>query len=132
MNENNDCNLEENSIRDIEASKECLTFLLGRMFHPQVICSAPGMTCKRLSDTIRFLARSLEREENLMIKAGYPDFAAHQKEHKRLLQSLNVKKERLVCSNYDNGEILSFFADWRNHHTLTFDKPFEEFLQKRC
>ncbi len=117
-------------VKSIDASRECLSFVLGRLFHPQVICARPGGICSRIEDTARFLARNLEREEHLMTETGYPGFAAHKREHKKFLGNLDRMKHRLVCGGYDNTLVADFLSEWTNDHAAAFDKPFGDFLRE--
>ncbi len=120
----------DTGVTAIDASRECLSFVLGRLFHPRVICARPGGTCSRIEDTARFLARNLEREEHLMTESGYPDFAAHKREHGKLLKNLDKMKRRLVCGEYDNALVADFLSGWTNNHAAAFDKPFGDFLRE--
>lgn len=120
----------DTGVKAIDASRECLSFVLGRLFHPQVICARPGGACSRIEDTVRFLARNLEREEHLMTETGYPGFAAHKRQHRKLLENLDGMKRRLVCGEYDNALVADFLSEWTNDHTIAFDKPFGDFLRE--
>ncbi len=118
-------------IATLDASRECLHFLLDRFFHPSVICAHPGANghCSRIEDTIRFLARNLEREEQLMETLDYPGLEEHRREHQRLLAELNRMARDLECSHYDNAIPLDFLRDWTTKHTSAFDKPFADFVR---
>ncbi len=120
----------DTGVKAIDASRECLSFVLGRLFHPQVICARPGGVCSRIEDTVRFLVRNLEREEHLMTRSGYPGFAAHRREHGKLLENLNDMEHRLVCGEYDNALVADFLSEWTNDHAAAFDKPFGDFLRE--
>ena len=115
-------------VRTIDASRKCLSFVLGRLFHPRVICAAPGGRCTRIEDTILFVRRNLDREDRLMTEAAYPGFAAHKREHKTLLSELDGMRRTLICGSYDNALVSDFLTDWTRRHTASFDKPFGEFL----
>ena len=120
----------DTGVKAIDASRECLSFVLDRLFHPQVICARPGGACSRIEDTARLLARNLEREEHLMTKTGYPGFAAHKREHRKFLDDLDGMKRRLVCGEYDNALVAGFLSEWTFDHATAFDKPFGDFLRE--
>ncbi len=118
--------------RAIESNWEYLSFTLDRLFHPQVICSDPGGSCSRLEQIIRFLSRSQEHEERLMIETCYPMFAAHKRKHRALIRTLNGMKRALTCGNYDNAIVFGLLTEWGRRHTIHFDKPLGNFLRNRA
>lgn len=120
----------ESGIRDIDVNRECLSFVLERLFHPQVICFDPGETCSRIEETIRLISRNMEREERLMVETEYPGFAGHKREHEKLLVRLGRLKRTLACSNYDNSLVAEFLTEWAESHAADFDKPFGDFLRE--
>lgn len=116
-------------IRSLDVSHKCLEFVLDRLFHPRMMCAVQGGACARIKDTIRFLARNLEREEQLMRAAKYPRFAVHAREHKKLLEKLTKMERTMICGDYDNRQVSEFLADWMDDHVTAFDKPFGDFLR---
>lgn len=118
-------------VSSLDESRQCLQFVLDRLFHPQVICADQGGVCARIKDTIRLLARNLEREERLMLESGYSGFAVHKREHEKLLIKLANMEHTLICGDYDNRQVSEFLTDWMNHHVAAFDKPFGDFLRAR-
>ena len=130
MFETNRSSNDNDAVRIIEASRDCLVFVLHQLFHPQMICADPGGTCSRIEDTIRFLSRSLEREERLMAATGYPALAAHKREHEKLLRKLERMKRTLVCGGYDNTLVFDDVTEWTRNHAAAFDKPVTDFLRK--
>lgn len=118
-------------IGSLDASRQCLQFVLDRLFHPRVMCADQGGSCARIKDTIRLLARNLEREEQLMLESRYPCFAVHKREHERVLLKLAKMERTLICGDYDNHQISEFLTGWMNHHVADFDKPFGDFFHAR-
>lgn len=116
--------------RAIESNQENLLFVLDRLFHPSVMCAESSGTCSRIEDTVRFLARNLEREERLMAEIDYPELVAHKREHETLLRDLGNMKGTLICGVYDNAVLFNFLTKWSEEHIATYDKPFCEFLRQ--
>lgn len=116
-------------IASVDTSHQCLQFVLDRLFHPQVMCADQGGVCARIKDTIRFVTRSFDNEERLMLESGYPDFVPHRREHEKLLRSLTEMECTLVCGDYDNRRVFAFLTKWTNRHAAAFDKPFGNFLR---
>jgi len=130
MAETNRPSNDNGAVRIIDASRESLAYVLEQLFHPHVICADPGGTCSRIEDTIRFLARNLEREERLMAAAGYPGLTVHRAEHEKLLRKLERMKLSLVCGSYDNTVVFDSVVDWTKRHAADHDKPFGDFLRQ--
>lgn len=121
----------ESGVPIVDVSKQCLLYLSGKMFHPQVICQTPGNSCGRLEDAILFISRNLEKEEALMIAAGYPDLEAHRDDHGALIGELTAMCQELKCSSYDNSAVLNLLAEWVVQHTQNHDKKFGEYWAAR-
>ncbi|HEB79244.1 MAG TPA: hypothetical protein ENI79_02055 [Rhodospirillales bacterium] len=119
-------------VRAIDAGREYMFFVLDRFFHPQVICADPGGTCSRLEDAIHFLKKHQEREERLMIEAGYLGygFATHKRKHKELQRNLDKMRRTLVCGGYDSAMVADFLTEWMKRHATNFDKPFGDFVRR--
>jgi len=112
----------------IGANYEALFFVLDRYFHKQTTCMNSQGPCDRIADTHRLMTRNLEREEQLMLDAGYPDFDDHKHEHQQILRMLKRFQDTFVCSEYDNSIVSEFVLKWARQHAIAFDKPFCDFL----
>ncbi|WP_051309154.1 bacteriohemerythrin [Desulfogranum japonicum] len=72
-------------------------------------------------------------EENIMLKAEYPDLGKHKLHHLQLLDKLStqgqlyMQEEQLVKDN----EMFDFLVDWFLHHTTGVDKDFAKFFHKK-
>ncbi len=93
------------------------------------MCAEPGGSCNRIEDTIHFLVRNLKREEQLMDLSGFPDAAAHKRDHELVLRRLDRMRHTLVCGRYDNTQVAEFLQGWIDQHTSAFDKHFGRYLQ---
>jgi len=109
---------------------ESLSYLTAKFFEPHVICAKPGGTCNRIVDTIRFLKRNFNREEQVMDVIDYPEAFRHKEDHRYLLRKLTILKRRLVCSGYDNAVLFDMLRDWQNAHISRFDEPLGRFLRE--
>ena len=72
-------------------------------------------------------------EENMMFRAGYPDYEDHKQHHKRLFADL-APKLSLVEIKYSEENLIrliDFLVDWFFHHTTSEDKKFAEFLKQK-
>lgn len=117
----------KNTVRFIDANKECLEFLTRHYFDPAVICHNENSSCPRIEDTLRFIERNFEREEFLIRASGYKAFDEHKNDHKVLIKSLQRIQKKFKCSEYDNSLVVDEIMKWLARHTAEFDHDFIQF-----
>lgn len=82
-----------------------------------------------LSELVNYTMVHFKNEEALMAKGGYPNLAAHQKEH----QDLKLKVQDLL-KKYNAGsvtlgiETANFLRDWLQKHILETDKQYMDYV----
>lgn len=85
-----------------------------------------------LSELIAFARLHFATEEELMLKYAYPDYPAHQAEHKLVLGQMNKLADYLK-----ENSAISFDAeadeseDWVTKHLLERDAPLGKFLNEK-
>lgn len=114
--------------REIDRANECLEFLLEEMFLKNPPCEGDSVSCRKIEDTQRFLARQFAREENMMARTRYPATAAHRTEHAVLLERLETMRRDLVCGAYDTGKVYEHLTAWAADHVTRFDRDLGQFL----
>jgi len=69
-------------------------------------------------------------EENMMMRAGYPDYVLHKAHHRALLDQLGTKEVRLALerSEQRKAEVVNYLIDWFLIHTNKEDRKVAEFL----
>lgn len=85
---------------------------------------------EKLCDRTR---RHFAVEEEMMLEAGYPGYALHQREHVMLLAELKstfAARLRDGCCNM-NPEILSALKSWFIVHVVSSDREFAQWLSDR-
>lgn len=117
--------------REIDRANECLEFLLEEMFLKNPPCKGAAVSCRKIEDTLRFLARQFAREENLMDRTRYPATAAHRAEHAALLDRIEAMRRDLVCGAYDTAKVYEYLTDWATDHVTRFDQELGHFLASR-
>jgi len=122
--------LKMNTVRFIDANKECLEFLTRQYFDPAVICHNENSSCPRIEDTLRFIERNFEREEFLIRASGYKALDEHKNDHKVLIKSLQRIQKKFKCSEYDNSIVVDEITKWLTRHTAEFDHDFIEFWNR--
>ena len=72
-------------------------------------------------------------EENMMLKAGYPNLEAHRHHHRELIDQLNAREWKLRTrpSDEEASNLVAFLKQWFLSHTTREDKQFAEFLKAR-
>ncbi len=77
-----------------------------------------------------YVDEHFEREERFMIRAGYPDFVAHKKEHdafRDAIMSLRDFHERSP-NEIDAQKIVTFLENWLLNHILKIDTQYAPYL----
>lgn len=77
-------------------------------------------------EVINYTVDHFKTEFQLMQEANYPDIAAHEEVHERLLQEI-----RDVMQHFDQGNellILQTLKDWLLNHIVQSDQPLADFL----
>jgi hemerythrin-like metal-binding protein len=85
-----------------------------------------------LSELIAFTRLHFATEEELMLKYAYPDYQAHQAEHKVVLGQMNKLADQLAQDSgisFDTQADIS--QDWVTKHLLERDVPLGRFLNKK-
>ena len=93
-------------------------------------------TCKyEIGPTTKFLEEYIiehfRDEEEMMRKAGYPDFDAHKAIHEKFISDFNELKKNLESesSNYTKSVYTNqIVVDWILEHIQEIDKSFGRFL----
>lgn len=69
-------------------------------------------------------------EENMMLKANYPDLPEHKRHHFELINELSAKSNRIQqnTSVESINLFIRFLLDWFFHHTAKVDKKFADYL----
>lgn len=72
-------------------------------------------------------------EENMMMRAGFPELAQHKEHHRDLIDKLSYQESMLALNKLDkdDGEIIDFLVQWFLKHTAVEDRRFADFLHAR-
>ncbi len=82
-----------------------------------------------LRQLIDYTAKHFAAEEKLMVQKGYPALAAHQAEHKMLIDKVLAFKK-----DFDAGiasitpDLMKFLQNWLTNHIQTVDRKYGEFI----
>lgn len=68
-------------------------------------------------------------EENMMFRAGFPNYADHKRLHDELLEELNIRQALFLRQQTSAHEVIDFLQHWFLHHTLHEDHHFAAYLR---
>lgn len=119
-------------IRQIDADHQKLIGLINELHDAMAAGKANDVLGKILGELISYTKKHFTTEETLMKLHGYPDFAAHKKEHEDLTKTVlelqekfNAGKGGLTISTF------SFLKDWLTRHILGTDKRYAPYLRAK-
>ncbi len=99
-------------------------------FHDSMLAGqAAGTLTSVLSKLIDYTQTHFRNEEQLLRRLGYPDFAAHKKEHDLLTANVLELKEGLGAGRIKASiETMRFLRDWLVNHIMRTDMAYKPFL----
>lgn len=102
-------------------------------------CSAPAGTLivtetETLARLLEYTKHHFQREEMLMKKEGYPDFADHKELHDDLLLiTLNFQEQLQSAEIHEiTDETLEFLRSWIVNHIMAVDMEFANYLKLKA
>lgn len=85
-----------------------------------------------LTDLGAYAARHFQHEESLLEACGYPDLAAHKREHQAFRQEIDAHRSLLTASpmgqNVVPEDLYRFLVEWWNDHILEADRKYRTHL----
>ena len=85
-----------------------------------------------LQQLMNYAKEHFSSEENLLIKAAYPQMAVQKSEHQAFIKWITDVKTRFDKGDMVLGvEIMDFLQKWWTNHILKSDKGYSEHLNKR-
>ncbi len=113
-------------LRELDTANESLFYVLGHLFDRGVECQGRSCvgdsSCRRIDSLIAFISRKLGREEALMERCGYPDRAAHCRDHGYAVTRLVEWRRLPLCHSNYQASLTTFLFDWTAKHIATFDR----------
>lgn len=85
-----------------------------------------GGVLRRLAN---YTVEHFQREEKFFAETGYPNAAAHKREHEKLKAQVMAEIQKFQAGTVGLGmETLNFLRDWLKHHIQESDKAYSAHL----
>jgi hemerythrin len=100
--------------------------------HAAVAAGRPNAELQqRLVSLFDFTEKHFTAEEELMLAAGYPEYAAHKSAHRELLEQLSVLLKDIAAGTVNPSHLLQTFIEvWVEQHVVRDDKALAAFLNR--
>lgn len=86
-----------------------------------------------IKELIHYLSVHFHQEHIIMMKANYPGFAAHSKEHENFTEKVDGFLRDYKEGNQDLGlNMVVFMKEWIREHTTKMDMQYAEYLLKNA
>ncbi len=86
-----------------------------------------------INELIHYLSVHFHQENMVMMKANYPGFAAHSKEHEKFTEKVDGFLRDYKEGNQDLGlNMVVFMRKWIREHTTKMDIQYAEYLLKNA
>lgn len=83
-----------------------------------------------LGELIKYTGYHFRDEEEMLLKANYPDFEAHQQKHIKLKERVMTFKERYDNKETIGAELLAFLKEWLVNHIQHSDFEYLNHIKK--
>jgi len=120
------------NVRELDAQHRTMAESVNRL-HTAVERHADQETVGAILDELVECTREhFATEERMMLEHGYPEYGAHMREHRDLMEQLETVRRRVTGGS---GPVFSaaadFSSDWVMVHVLGSDKKLGAFLNRK-
>jgi hemerythrin-like metal-binding protein len=116
-------------VDDIDGDHRRLIDLFNLFIHAVADAESPEYQEAVLEELIGATAWHFRHEERLMVKYGYPDYAAHGQEHEELIAGAGELRQKfLAAERQASGEDVEVLEHWLVAHILATDMKLGDFL----
>jgi hemerythrin-like metal-binding protein len=116
-------------IKEIDTQHKKLVDLLNSLYDAMGKGQANQVMGKIFDELVKYTASHFATEERLFKQHGYPEAAAHKREHDTLTaQALALQKDFAAGKTSMTLATANFLKDWLKNHILGSDKKYAPFL----
>lgn len=120
------------SIAGIDRQHQQLIRLLNELHAAMQTGRGREMLCPALTRLGQYAETHFGFEERWFDECGYPDAAAHRREHAQFVRDLRKLKAGLYVGTATvTTDVCMFMAQWLQNHIKVTDKNYTEFLRAR-
>ncbi|WP_206485638.1 bacteriohemerythrin [Thalassotalea sp. G2M2-11] len=119
-------------IEHIDQDHQKLISLLNRFTTAYDYAMSEEFEKDALNDLVNYTKYHFEREEKLMEKYDYPDFAEHKKQHIEMIKQVDHFANLYQQQGHDAlNEISDFLTNWLINHINGTDKRYSKYLNDK-
>jgi hemerythrin len=86
---------------------------------------------KTIQGAVLYVKTHFSTEEDYMLRAGYPDFEAHKKQHENFVDYVSAQIQILEKEdNPDPAAFVKYLMDWVLQHIAESDKKYMPYIAK--
>lgn len=120
------------NIKEIDGQHQQLVKMINELHDAMLQAKSKEVTLDIIAKMAEYTQYHFSTEEKYMKQFGYPQYAAHKKEHEKFIEQVgNFKKD------YENGkaglsyELMNFLKDWLVNHIESSDKKYVPFFNAK-
>jgi hemerythrin len=119
-------------IASIDAQHQQLVSYLNELYDAMTAKKGPEVTGRILSQLVDYTVKHFAHEEQFFAQTGYPDSAAHIKEHNDLKQKVGEFGKSFAAGKATiNAELMNFLRSWLMTHIMQSDKKYVAHLKAK-
>ncbi|MGC9141544.1 MAG: bacteriohemerythrin [Caldimicrobium sp.] len=119
-------------VKECDDQHKKLVSLINELYDAMKQGKGKEVIDKALDELVKYAGYHFTTEETLMSKYGYPELAAHKREHEyfknKIKEFLDKKAKGEVTLSV---EVMSFLKDWLLKHIMGTDKKYGPFLKQK-
>ena len=118
-------------IKEVDLQHEYFALLINRLDSEMTLTNSIQYKHRLMEELSLYASFHFISEENMMIKANFPDYKGHARLHRKLLSRLNDQINYFRSGKTTKESIINFLVSWFFEHTLEQDKAFSLFLNEK-
>jgi len=120
------------NVSKLDAQHQAMAELVNRLHRAVADREGPDAIGAILTQLVECTRDHFETEERMMLEHGYPEYRAHMREHRDLMDQLEAVRRKVTGGS---GPVFAaaadFSTDWVMVHVLGSDKKLGAFLNRK-
>ncbi len=119
-------------IASIDSQHQQLVRLVNELYDAMTTNQGKEATGKILGELVGYTVKHFAHEEQIFAKTGYPDSAAHIKEHNDLKRKVGEFGQAFAAGKATvNADLMNFLRTWLMTHIMQSDKKYAPHLKAK-